>query len=47
MENNQDLEIKRKKALALIEEWERLETKEIQPNSEISSKENEVSSEMM
>lgn len=42
MENNRNLEMKRKEALALIEEWERLETKDIRSVTEITSKEKEV-----
>jgi hypothetical protein len=45
MENNQDLEIQRKKALSLIEEWERLETKDTRTDSEISNKENKIKQE--
>lgn len=45
MENYQSLEIKRKDALALIEEWERLETNDIRPDPEITCKEKEVKSE--
>ena len=33
MENNRDLEIKRKEALAIIKEWVRLETENIQTDS--------------
>ncbi len=47
MESNQDLEMKRKDALALIEEWERLETKDIRTDPEITSKEKEIISEKM
>ncbi|WP_391204405.1 hypothetical protein [Psychrobacillus sp. L4] len=47
MENNRDLEIKRKEALALIKEWVKLETENIRTDSKYNqdSKEKDINSE--